>query len=290
MHTQHQEPSAAALIPAADTLGGTDCPALAGQGIAACGVRRATAAEAPRFHLGQARMTIGVSGSGRVLVNGTWQSLAVGQIYVTAPGTPHAHVADGPGSTAWLLWSPGMDLDPQEGGAWIINQGGPGIAAAIQGLLVGQRSGETVVMEAWARLIAGRARACLLDPDPRLARLWQAILEDLAAPWDLGRLAKAAGVCGEQLRRLSHHQHGASPKDLLTRVRMHRAATRLLDPAADLASVARSVGFSNQFNFSTAFKRILGISPSAWRQALGDAVPAPSTPPVPASGRFRRSG
>ncbi|SLI19301.1 araC-like transcription regulator [Mycobacteroides abscessus subsp. abscessus] len=51
----------------------------------------------------------------------------------------------------------------------------------------------------------------------------------------------------------------------LTHWRLAVAADLLTDPEATVTSVARRVGYSTPFAFSTAFKRARGISPQQHR-------------------------
>jgi AraC-like DNA-binding protein len=51
----------------------------------------------------------------------------------------------------------------------------------------------------------------------------------------------------------------------LTSWRLTLAADLLLEPDATVGSVARQVGYRSGFAFSTAFKRVRGISPHEHR-------------------------
>ncbi|MBC8091216.1 MAG: helix-turn-helix transcriptional regulator, partial [Pseudonocardia sp.] len=74
---------------------------------------------------------------------------------------------------------------------------------------------------------------------------------------------------------------GEPPLTYLTRWRMTLAADLLAeDEGATIAEIARAVGYSDAFGFSAAFKRVRGVSPSAFR--LGAAR---SPAPAPAGGR-----
>jgi AraC-like DNA-binding protein len=53
----------------------------------------------------------------------------------------------------------------------------------------------------------------------------------------------------------------------LTGWRMALAADLLREPTATVGAVARAVGYTSPFTFSTAFKRHYGVSPSAHRAA-----------------------
>jgi AraC-like DNA-binding protein len=61
---------------------------------------------------------------------------------------------------------------------------------------------------------------------------------------------------------------GQPPLTYLTRWRMTLAADLLTErEEATVAEVARAVGYSDAFTFSTAFKRNRGVSPSRFRRA-----------------------
>jgi AraC-like DNA-binding protein len=53
----------------------------------------------------------------------------------------------------------------------------------------------------------------------------------------------------------------------LTSWRMALAADLLREPSATVGGVAREVGYTSPFTFSTAFKRFYGRSPTAHRAA-----------------------
>lgn len=63
---------------------------------------------------------------------------------------------------------------------------------------------------------------------------------------------------------------GVSPGDYLSELRMKRAAELLLGSSYSVAVVAASVGYSDQFIFSRAFKRRFGVSPRRYRPASED--------------------
>ena len=60
---------------------------------------------------------------------------------------------------------------------------------------------------------------------------------------------------------------GEPPLTYLTRWRMTLAADLLVErEAATVADIARTVGYSDPFGFSAAFKRVRGINPSDFRR------------------------
>lgn len=55
-------------------------------------------------------------------------------------------------------------------------------------------------------------------------------------------------------------------RDLSQQVRFERARELLAEPGATVAQVALSLGFSDAANFSRAFRRVMGVSPSAYQR------------------------
>ena len=49
---------------------------------------------------------------------------------------------------------------------------------------------------------------------------------------------------------------------------MTLAADLLIENRATVAEIARTVGYSDPFGFSSAFKRVRGVSPTEFRRAM----------------------
>jgi AraC-like DNA-binding protein len=52
----------------------------------------------------------------------------------------------------------------------------------------------------------------------------------------------------------------------LAQWRMQLAAGRLSTGSAKVAAIAEEVGYESEEAFSRAFKRVMGVSPAAWRR------------------------
>jgi AraC-like DNA-binding protein len=128
----------------------------------------------------------------------------------------------------------------------------------------GVGAAEPALLRQWGDLVAALVRRLLAPArtDARLGRLWEEVDADLSRPWTLADLARLAGLGGEQLRRLSLRQLGASPMHHLARLRMRRAASLLAAGGRTVAEVAAAVGYDNAFAFSTAFRRHHRVPPS----------------------------
>ncbi|QIJ60863.1 AraC family transcriptional regulator [Streptomyces sp. JB150] len=97
-------------------------------------------------------------------------------------------------------------------------------------------------------------------------------------PWTLAALAAEAAVSRTTLAARFTRQVGKPPLAYLTDWRMTLAADLLTGSTATVAAVARQVGYADAFGFSTAFKRVHGVSPSEYRRACGTADCAADCP------------
>jgi AraC-like DNA-binding protein len=102
--------------------------------------------------------------------------------------------------------------------------------------------------------------------DSMLARVLATMHEELARPWDIVALARAAGTSRATLARRFVAEIGEPPLAYLTRARMQDAARRLLATGDGLASIAGAIGYSSEFAFSKAFRREFGMPPGQYRK------------------------
>lgn len=86
-------------------------------------------------------------------------------------------------------------------------------------------------------------------------------------PWTLKELASQAGVSRTTLANRFVKVMGKPPLTYLTDWRMSLAAEMLADSDATVATVARKVGYADAFGFSSAFKRVHGVSPTECRRS-----------------------
>ncbi|MFI9723018.1 AraC family transcriptional regulator [Streptomyces sp. NPDC052396] len=89
-----------------------------------------------------------------------------------------------------------------------------------------------------------------------------------ARPWTVAGLAAEVGVSRAALARRFTTLVGEPPMAYLTQWRLALAADLLREPDATLEAVARQVGYGSAFALSAAFKRVRGVSPSRYRDAL----------------------
>jgi AraC-like DNA-binding protein len=143
------------------------------------------------------------------------------------------------------------------------------LRCAIEGLIYeSSRQAVPIDIQRWADLIHSYVMRFIApdDDDQRLTRLWERVGVELAAEWDLARLAHEAGYSHGHLGRLCRTQLGRSPMHQVTYLRMRRAAELLETTNLKIEAVAQAVGYSNPFVFSNAFTRCFGWRPSDYRR------------------------
>ncbi|MFJ7490929.1 AraC family transcriptional regulator [Streptomyces sp. NPDC097727] len=94
----------------------------------------------------------------------------------------------------------------------------------------------------------------------------RAMHEEPAHPWTTAELAARAGVSRTTFAKRFTELVGEGPVAYLTEWRMTLAADLLGHQDLTVAAVARRVGYADAFGFSAAFKRVRGVSPSAYRR------------------------
>ena len=123
-------------------------------------------------------------------------------------------------------------------------------------------------------LVAARSVGCADADTPALTSLWAAVRARPGAAWGTEDLAARLGVSRTVLYRMVKQTHGSSPAKIVEHVRMGVARRLLTRTRHSIAEIADEVGYANAFSFSAAFKRVVGVPPSAFR-AAGRAVAAP---------------
>jgi AraC-like DNA-binding protein len=117
--------------------------------------------------------------------------------------------------------------------------------------------------------------------DRHLCRALAAIHERPAHPWTLEELAREAGLSRSAFAERFADVLGMPPIQYLARWRMQAAASMLAGGSESVGAVALRIGYESEAAFSRAFKRVVGVAPSAWRARGAGAA---ETPPVEALG------
>jgi AraC-like DNA-binding protein len=80
-------------------------------------------------------------------------------------------------------------------------------------------------------------------------------------------LADAAELTATQLERAIKRALGLSAKQLMLRFRLEEAIMRLRTTDASVAQIATECGYYDQSAFTRQFKRVVRMSPGAYRAA-----------------------
>ncbi|MFD3871044.1 AraC family transcriptional regulator [Streptomyces sp. NPDC058623] len=102
--------------------------------------------------------------------------------------------------------------------------------------------------------------------DPPVTAALHAIHRDPAAPWTVAKLATEAGLSRAPFARRFTTLVGQPPLGYLTWWRMSTAARLLRASDAPLRSIAARVGYTSEFAFAHAFKRMHGSAPGTFRR------------------------
>jgi AraC-like DNA-binding protein len=100
----------------------------------------------------------------------------------------------------------------------------------------------------------------------RLHSLFQNIEKRLQYNWTIEAMCDQLHYSPPHLHRLCQAQFGKSPIQKLIHLRIERAKSLLLNTRWPVQQVASYVGYTNIFNFSKSFKKLVGVSPSEFRR------------------------
>ena len=129
-------------------------------------------------------------------------------------------------------------------------------------------------LAATARLLARHAtRATLVPPGSPASALIASRVRDMlhdayASPLTADDLAAAAGCSRFTAARAFTTVYGLAPSDYQRQLRL-RAARSLLTGGATAAEAAACAGFADQAHLTRWFRRCYGVTPGAYRQAVG---------------------
>jgi AraC-like DNA-binding protein len=122
-------------------------------------------------------------------------------------------------------------------------------------------------LRAWFSRPEGQAPAWYrAQSDPVVGAALRMLQNNPAHPWSVASLAQATHVSRAALARRFNELVGEPPMTFLTGWRLDLAADLLCETDATISAVAEQVGYGSPFALSTAFKRVLGVSPQQHRR------------------------
>lgn len=99
----------------------------------------------------------------------------------------------------------------------------------------------------------------------KLHKVFKAMREDMAKPFDLEQLAKLTDLSEYHFSRVFKQSTGLSPSLYFIRMRMEEARRLLSETDESIISIALAVGYNSPSHFASVFRRHNGVSPSQYR-------------------------
>lgn len=119
---------------------------------------------------------------------------------------------------------------------------------------------------------------------PWLLRIRERLREEEHPRLTLAELSRFAGRHPVQICRQFHHYFDCTISEYMRRVRIARAQSLLHTRELELAEIALACGFSDQSHFTTAFRRLTGISPHRYRSQISGKDDVRKAAQVPQNG------
>jgi AraC-like DNA-binding protein len=251
-----------------------DCPALGVHRISRVGIEWAT----PGFQRVRVRpsgsfiMAV-CEGNGRILLDGTWQTIRAGTACMAPPRILNAFAASSEGRwvIAWVRYDEPPPVHPLVGAAspQKVKFDADTLRRAIEGLISEwETARDSRLVHHWVELVHGLARR-IAQPakvDEKLVALWEEVATNLSHDWQLGSLAARFHSSREHLRRACLKHFGRSPMQQLTYMRMQLARNLLEETNDKLDAIAAAVGYESGLVLARAFRRWVGCSPTEYRR------------------------
>jgi AraC-like DNA-binding protein len=149
------------------------------------------------------------------------------------------------------------------------------ILATIHRELQMQRVGSPIVLAAQVQvLLVAMSRLDGLEValegagvDARFLRSFRSLLEsNFRAHWPVRRYAERIGISHDRLHSICRRKLGRTPKALIAERLAREAAQGLERSTLSLEQLSYALGFRDPAHFSHFFKRVMGLSPGAYRR------------------------
>ncbi len=106
------------------------------------------------------------------------------------------------------------------------------------------------------------------EPDPRLARVLEAMDLHIAQPLSNPDLARIAGMSPNAFVRYFTQRFGVSPQSHYMGIRLDRASLMLEYEDKTIEQISSDCGFCDRNYFSTVFRKKMGCTPAAFRKEM----------------------
>jgi AraC-like DNA-binding protein len=106
-----------------------------------------------------------------------------------------------------------------------------------------------------------------VPPERHLLRAKDIVDARYREPLDVPALAKAAYLSPAHFSREFRRAFGETPHQYLLTRRLERAAAMLRNTDRSVADICFTVGLRSVGSFTTSFRRVYGVTPTAYREA-----------------------
>jgi len=171
-----------------------------------------------------------------------------------------------------------LKVSTRGGSGWLEALVQLAVAESVEGRTGGEcvlaRASELMFVEVVRRYVAslpsGQTGWLAGLRDPYVGKALSLLHDRPAEAWTVESLAKEAALSRSALAERFTQLVGDTPMLYLTRWRMQLAATLLRGRGASVYEAANEVGYASEAAFSRAFKKVVGVSPAAWRERQGN--------------------
>ncbi|MEP7155014.1 MAG: AraC family transcriptional regulator [Betaproteobacteria bacterium] len=122
----------------------------------------------------------------------------------------------------------------------------------------------------------------------RIEKVVDYLIDHLDGEVDLHRLAEEAFLSPYHFHRVYHGMTGETVAETVRRLRLHRAAVKLISSDIAIAALAKEAGYRSVQAFNRAFRDGYGTPPAAYRDKQSrTALRTSAAPATPSHGEFR---
>jgi AraC-like DNA-binding protein len=236
--------------------------------------------EIHRFHPRWHTLVYTLSGEGRLQTQGHRHHLRSHTLWIGPAGVEHHYaISKDPWKIAWLCLEPGnrLHLAPEQ--SKVLHTHSPLEMDHLFRQIIDEcdtrRAHYTSVIEHYARLVhLMLKRDVVTTPHPAkdsrsilFEQLVREVRNNPGRNWDVKALMDNVklSVSKDRFRQLCLDYLEKTPRELVTAIRMESGAELLMETDYCVYTIASMVGYENEYAFSTAFRRTLGLSPRDYR-------------------------
>jgi AraC-like DNA-binding protein len=120
-----------------------------------------------------------------------------------------------------------------------------------------------------AALVADRSPERSSSAPQPMADMMQQARMELGRAWSIVDFSALMGLSSSQVHRRFQKVVGSSPMNWLRRERMNAAKRLLVQTGTPISEIAGRCGYPDPLHFSREFRRVTGLSPTAFRDSSG---------------------